>query len=424
MTLLPSIMMDGLSAWGGGQSVPVITLPAPVLSITSGASVMTPTFSIVWPDTLVLGDVVTLQQANNAGFTGATTYTHTIDSTDIANGSFGWGNSRLVTGTHYFRVKNTRASIDVTSWSNTASIALTEANPVITSSAAINNLGNSVLAHSLTADIPVTWSIVSGVDAAQFEISGSTLRWLSNGTKNFSSPTDSGGNNVYDVTIRATNASGGTTNQAIAVTVQSPAPIANYLGGSVVGANQILTLSVAMPASGSGRLVVLTNIQNSSKDVATVVYDPTGDNVSLAQDVQDTTGNSFSIWSANISPAGGTKNIVITGVTSFEFQFSECTYAAWFLEGKSAAAATTIMTTSGPSSSLGSVLPGDFIVALLRTGSNHPDWVGSEQAPTGARALGTNVADTAEWSTLLTDSSLTLQPKSGVAYPRVMARFR
>lgn len=94
-----------------------------------------------------------------------------------------------------------------------------EVAPTITSSATISVNENATLSHSLTADETVTWSLNGGVDTSQFEISGSTLRWLGNGTKNFESPTDTGSNNVYNVTIRATDLAGNQQNQSMAVTV-------------------------------------------------------------------------------------------------------------------------------------------------------------------------------------------------------------
>ena len=93
--------------------------------------------------------------------------------------------------------------------------------PVITSSNSISNVENTVLAHTLTANELVTWAIVAGgADNARFEISGSTLRWLSNGTKDFEAPNDANTDNAYIVTVRATDlASNPSTTQTITVTV-------------------------------------------------------------------------------------------------------------------------------------------------------------------------------------------------------------
>lgn len=94
-----------------------------------------------------------------------------------------------------------------------------EVAPTITSANSGNNPENTVLAHALTANESVTWSIIGGSDQARFEISGSTLRWASNGTKNFETPNDSNTDNTYVVQVRATDAALNTTDQTITITV-------------------------------------------------------------------------------------------------------------------------------------------------------------------------------------------------------------
>ncbi len=91
--------------------------------------------------------------------------------------------------------------------------------PTITSSDTVNNTEGIVLAHALTASEFVTWAVVGGTDAAKFEISGSTLRWLGNGVKDFEAPDDADVNGVYAVQVRATDPSGNLTNQTINVTL-------------------------------------------------------------------------------------------------------------------------------------------------------------------------------------------------------------
>lgn len=91
--------------------------------------------------------------------------------------------------------------------------------PTITSANTDSVFENVSLSHALTADETVTWSIVGGADQARFEISGSTLRWLGNGSKNYEVPDDADTNNTYVVTVRATDAASNTTDQTITVTV-------------------------------------------------------------------------------------------------------------------------------------------------------------------------------------------------------------
>lgn len=95
--------------------------------------------------------------------------------------------------------------------------------PTITSSNSVSNAENSTLSHSLTANETVTWSIVGGADQTKFEISGSTLRWASNGTKDFEAPDDANTDNAYVVDVRATDLASNTTDQTITVTVTDAA---------------------------------------------------------------------------------------------------------------------------------------------------------------------------------------------------------
>jgi hypothetical protein len=94
-----------------------------------------------------------------------------------------------------------------------------EVAPTITSANSASVQENVVLAHTLTANESVTWSIVGGADQLKFEISGSTLRWASNGTKDYESPDDADTNNAYIVQVRATDGASNVTNQTITVTV-------------------------------------------------------------------------------------------------------------------------------------------------------------------------------------------------------------
>ena len=116
------------------------------------------------------------------------------------------------------QVTATDAALNATNQTITVTVTNVTAIPVITSTATANNTEGVALAHSLTADQSVTWSIVGGADAARFEVSGSTLRWLSNGVKDYEAPNDADTNNAYIVQVRATNPEG-TADQTVTVTV-------------------------------------------------------------------------------------------------------------------------------------------------------------------------------------------------------------
>jgi hypothetical protein len=106
--------------------------------------------------------------------------------------------------------------------SRTFTIYVTDADevaPTITSANSGTVEENATLSFALTANESVTWSITGGADQAQFEISGSTLRWASNGTQNFESPADADTSNTYVVQVTATDAASNATNQTITITV-------------------------------------------------------------------------------------------------------------------------------------------------------------------------------------------------------------
>ncbi|WP_298619629.1 cadherin domain-containing protein [uncultured Zoogloea sp.] len=113
--------------------------------------------------------------------------------------------------------------------SSTQAIAVTvtpvnDNTPTITSSATASVAENSTAVLTVTAtdaDLPaqtLSYSIFGGADAAKFSINASTGALSFLVAPNYESPTDSGGNNVYDVTVQVSDGAL-TSTQAIAVTV-------------------------------------------------------------------------------------------------------------------------------------------------------------------------------------------------------------
>jgi len=92
--------------------------------------------------------------------------------------------------------------------------------PTITSGASVSIPENTTVVTTVTASgtAPITYSIVGGADAALFTIDENTgvLSFIT--APDYEAPADSGGDNVYDVMVQASN-SAGTNGQTIAVTV-------------------------------------------------------------------------------------------------------------------------------------------------------------------------------------------------------------
>ncbi|TKB63018.1 MAG: DUF4347 domain-containing protein, partial [Nitrospira sp.] len=104
---------------------------------------------------------------------------------------------------------NSAPTITSNSGGATASVSVAENSSTVT----------AVAATDADAGQTLSYSIAGGADAAQFTINSSTGQLSFVSASNYEAPTDSGGNNVYDVTVQVSDGQGGTDTQAIAVTV-------------------------------------------------------------------------------------------------------------------------------------------------------------------------------------------------------------
>jgi len=160
---------------------------------------------------------------------------------------------------------------------------LNDNNPIITSNgggatSAVSVAENSTAVTTVTAtdaDLPaqtLTYSISGGADAAKFSIDSSTgaLRFLT--APDFESPADAGGDNVYDVTVLASDGAGGTGSQdiAVAVTAVNEAPSATIVPASFSATEQTtLTLhgaglSIADVDAGAGSVQATISVASGT----------------------------------------------------------------------------------------------------------------------------------------------------------------
>ncbi len=153
--------------------------------------------------------------------------------------------------------------------SDTQSIAVSvtpanEAAPVITSNgggatAAVNVAENSTAVTTVTAtdaDLPaqtLTYSISGGADASRFTIDASSGALVFVAAPDFEAANDVNADNVYDLVVQAHDGSGGTTTQAITITVTD----ANEAPGAVTP----LTASV-VENSAAGTVVAMVVAQD------------------------------------------------------------------------------------------------------------------------------------------------------------------
>ena len=117
------------------------------------------------------------------------------------------------------------ASDGTNSTDRSVAVTVTDGNenaPVFTSSTTASVAENGTAAYTATAtDIdldPITYSIAGGSDAALFTINASTGAVTFVTAPDHEAPTDAGGDNVYDIIVRASDGTNNT-DQAVAITV-------------------------------------------------------------------------------------------------------------------------------------------------------------------------------------------------------------
>jgi hypothetical protein len=119
----------------------------------------------------------------------------------------------------------------------TASVNVAENSTAVTSATASDADIGAVLSYSL-----------SGTDAALFSINASTGALAFLAAPNFEAPADSGGDNVYDVTVQVSDGVN-TDSQAIAVTVSNVnefTPVISSNGGGATAAISVAENSTAV----------------------------------------------------------------------------------------------------------------------------------------------------------------------------------
>lgn len=170
----------------------------------------TPDIIVTFATSLLQNDIVRL--SDNGAITD-----HTVTALEAGGANITLGLT-LTEGVHALQVRHIRSG-HLSGWSNLLIITIDTTAPTITTASTANCAENSKLFIALTASESVTWTLTGGADQARFEISGTTLRWLADGVKDFEIPNDADTNNTYIVQVTATDLAGNATNKTITVTV-------------------------------------------------------------------------------------------------------------------------------------------------------------------------------------------------------------
>ena len=189
-------------------------------------------FSDIDGDTLASVKITSLETVGALQLSGAdVTLNQVISRADIDAGNLKFVPVGDQNGTGYdsfdFRVND--GTVDSVS-GYTMSVDVTAVNdaPVITSdgsgvTAAVNVTENTTAVTTVTStDVDggtPSYSISGGADAAKFTIDANTGELTFVAAPDYETPTDAGGDNVYDVTVQVDDGNGNTDSQTLAVTV-------------------------------------------------------------------------------------------------------------------------------------------------------------------------------------------------------------
>jgi hypothetical protein len=132
--------------------------------------------------------------------------------------------------------------------------------PTISTSAAISITENSTTVATLAASETATWEILGGTDSAFFTLETST-GILSISSRDFESPQDGGGNNIYEVSIRAIDLAGNpSTGRTFSITITNLAEVAN-IGVPTLAATAAkgITVNITVSVDAAGKVRFFAN---------------------------------------------------------------------------------------------------------------------------------------------------------------------
>jgi hypothetical protein len=183
--------------------------------------------------------------------------------------------------------------------------------PVWSSSTTASVAENTTLSYTCVASGSPTFSIVSGTDQAKFELSGSTLRWASNGTKDFEAPDDSDTNNTYVVTVRATNGAG-TTDRTITVTVTNDTTGPTWTSSTTASVAENATLSYTCAATGASSYSIVSGADQAKFEISGTTLRWASNGTKDFESPNDSDTNNTYVVTVRATGAEGTTDQTIT----------------------------------------------------------------------------------------------------------------
>ena len=159
----------------------------------------------------------------------------------------------------------------------------------------------ATLAHTLTADEAVTWSIVGGADAAKFEISGVDVALAGDGMKDFEAPDDADTTTPTWWTCAPPIIGFETADQTITVTVSDVAEVLPGFAGSamVAGRRRCSSMRDGTARAGHMSTASWSICEVAHGNLLRLIQVPAGTNNGSSW------ANAFTTLTAAFAPAGG-----------------------------------------------------------------------------------------------------------------------
>jgi len=143
--------------------------------------------------------------------------------------------------------------------------------PTITSSSSFSVAENQTSIGTATANESVSWSKISGADSATVTINSSTGVVAFVSARDYENPLDANKNNIFEVTIRATDTAGNTRDQSITITVTDIVDTSSFNSFSLSGTPTYRTVvtisanvSVAAKVTFRAKNVIIAGCKNKT----------------------------------------------------------------------------------------------------------------------------------------------------------------
>jgi len=215
------------------------------------------------PLSLNSGWVFSIKKYSSSAFIDDSAFTNSTSFTTqpVVNGDIFIVKVDIGPDAGYERVRYYKLIVNVAAGSDTTPPSFTSS----PSFSVAENIATSVTVATMTVSEDSTLTISSGADASLFDIffSDNVTAFIKFKTSpNFEAPSDNGGDNIYDLTITATDTAGNANTQSITIAVTNVVETSSF--------NSLLLAGSATSATYRTSIVVTANVSVASKVTFTV----------------------------------------------------------------------------------------------------------------------------------------------------------